>query len=82
MEVLREVDLEVRILRGTNWFNENTFRPEMLLMYSLDNFNKLQTFLSDESDYEAHFAYGREIFNDFNFNVGRKMQIIKSAIKV
>ena len=54
----------------------------MLLMYSLDNFNNLQTFLSDESDYEAQFAYGREIFSDFNFNVGRKMQIIKSAIKV
>ena len=82
MEVLREVDLEVSILRGKIGLNENTFRPEMLLMYSLDNFNKLQTFLNDESDYEAKFAYGREIFNDFNFNVGRKMQIIKSAIKV
>ena len=49
---------------------------------SLDNFEKMQKFISDDSDYEAQFAYGKEIFDDFNYNVGRKMHVIKSTIKV
>ena len=49
---------------------------------SLDNFDKLRKFISDNSDYEAQFAYGEEIFDDFNYNVGRKLHIIKSIIKV
>ena len=58
------------------------FRPELLLSKSLDSFSKFQKFISDDSDYEAQFAYGKEIFDDFNYNVGRKMHIIKSTIKV
>ena len=38
--------------------------------------------LSDESAYEPHYAYGKEIYEDFVFNVGRKIQILKSSIKV
>ena len=63
-------------------FKRLNFRPELLLSTSLDNLNKLQKFISDDSDYEAQFAYGKEIFDDFNYNVGRKMHVIKSTIKV
>ena len=36
----------------------------------------------DESEYEPRYAYGKEIYEDFMFNVGRKIQILKSSIKV
>ena len=49
---------------------------------SLDNFDKFLKFISDDSHYEAQFAYGQEIFDDFNYNVGRKLHVIKSTIKV
>ena len=54
----------------------------MWLNVALDKINKLTTFLSDEPEYESEYAYGSEIYNDFLFNVGRKVQILKSAIKV
>ena len=54
----------------------------MWLNVALEKINKLTTFLSDESEYEAEYAYGSEIYDDFLFNVGRKAQILKSAIKV
>ena len=49
---------------------------------SLDNLNKLKKFISDDSDYEVQFAYGKEIFDDLNYYVGQKMHVIKSTIKV
>ena len=55
---------------------------ELLLSMSLDNFDKFLKFISDDSHYEAQFAYGQEIFDDFNYNVGRKLHVIKSTIKV
>ena len=70
------------LVEGIKRFRRPYFRPELLLSMSLDNLNKLQKFISDDSDYEAQFAYGKEIFDDFNYNVGRKMHVIKSTIKV
>ena len=54
----------------------------MWLNVGLEKINKFTKFLSDESEYEAEYAYGSEIYDDFLFNVGRKAQILKSAIKV
>ena len=54
----------------------------MWLNVALDNVNKFTKFISDESKYEAEYAYGSEIYSDFSFNVGRKRQILNSAIKV
>ena len=44
--------------------------------------NEIKRIISDESEYEAQYAFGNEIFNDFNYNVGRKIHVIKSSIKV
>ena len=54
----------------------------MWLNVALDNINKFTKFISDESKYEAEYAYGSEIYDDFLFSVGRKRQILNSAIKV
>ena len=48
-------------------------------MTSLDTIRRR---MSDESEYEPRYAYGKEIYEDFMFNVGRKIQILKSSIKV
>ena len=54
----------------------------MWLNVALDNINKFTKFISDKSKYEAEYAYGIEIYDDFLFSVGRKRQILNSAIKV
>ena len=83
VEILHKIFAEVcRLSKRLKMFRRLHFRPELLISMSLDNFEKLQKFVSDDSDYEAQFAYGKEIFDDFNYNVGRKMHIIKSTIKV
>ena len=83
MEILHKIFAEVcRLSKRLKMFRRLHFRPELLISMSLDNFEKLQKFVSDDSDYEAQFAYGKEIFDDFNYNVGRKMHVLKSTIKV
>ena len=57
-------------------------RPEIWLISIMDQVNELKRKVSDESEYEDQYAFGNEIFNDFNYNVGRKIHIIKSSIKV
>ena len=57
-------------------------RPEMWLRSIMDQLNEIKRKISDESEYEAQYAFGNEIFNDFNYNVGRKIHVIKSSIKV
>ena len=54
----------------------------MWLNVALGEITKFTKFISDESEYEAGYAFGSEIYNDFLFNVGRKTQILKSVIKV
>ena len=58
------------------------FRPEMWLSFVREKLSTFQKIISDERDYEAQYAYGKEIFNDFNYNVGRKLHILKSFIRV
>ena len=83
MEILHQIFAEVcHISVEFEMFRRLHFRPELLISMSLENFEKLQKFISDDSDYEAQFAYGKGIFDDFSYNVGRKMHIIKSTIKV
>ena len=57
-------------------------RPEIWLISIMDQVNELKRKVSDEIEYEDQYAFGNEIFNDFNYNVGRKIHIIKSSIKV
>ena len=54
----------------------------MWLTSIMDQVNEIKRKVSDESEYEAEYAFGNEIFNDFNYNVGRKIHVIKSSIKV
>ena len=58
------------------------FRPEMWWGWILERLNEILRILSDESEYEPQYAYGTDIYQDFMFNVGRKIHILKSAIKV
>ena len=58
------------------------FRPKMWWSMIQNRINNLKKILSDESEYEHQYVYGTEIYNDFNFNVGRKIHTLKSAIKV
>ena len=60
---------------------KNVFRQEMILSVTLEKFRELQRSILDETDYESQYAYGKEIYNDFNFNVGRKIHVLQSGVK-
>ena len=83
MEILQPNFAQVKITEIRRFFlSLNFFRPGMWLNVGLGEITKLTKFISDESEYEAGYAFGSEIYNDFLFNVGRKTQILKSVIKV
>ena len=67
---------------GYIFVDQNISRPEVLWKLGVDQIDTFHKLVSNERDYEAQYAYGNEIFNDFNFNVGRKIHILKSVIKV
>ena len=60
---------------------KNVFRQEMILSVTLEKFRELQRAILDETEYESQYAYEKEIYNDFNFNVGRKIHVLQSGVK-
>ena len=60
---------------------KNVFRPEIILSVTLEKLRELQRTILNETDYENQYAYGKEIYNDFNFNVGRKIHVLQSGVK-
>merc|ERR1712198_438745 len=71
-----------KVVSMWKYYLRSILRPEMWLSFVREKLSTFQKIISDERDYEAQYAYGKEIFNDFNYNVGRKLHILKSFIRV
>ena len=60
----------------------NGLKPDLIVKKLEYYFDKVMREVTNETQFEAEYAHDKQVFNDFNFNVGRKLHILKVAVKV
>ena len=70
--LMSELKEEIRNVLKPNWIAKK-------LEYYI---NKVVKDVSDETTFEAEYAYDQQVINDFSFNVGRKLHVVNVVLKV
>ena len=60
----------------------NIMQPNLIIKTIEDFLADLVRGVTDETEFEEEYAFDQQVHNDFNFNVGRKLHVLKVAVKV